>query len=325
MIYVVKTEATEKYINMPIMIAEEIGEDISYEIPESGKIWHYYFLDRDSSIKPNRDVAYKWDNKIFQYEQFKDSMRIPDYDVYENSIRLVSDFSKLKRKYGKFMITLEHGFYGMEYLYCDDDITPKHVFQKYGYNKKLRVSKFIKDADSVSLHLIVANHDEFYISPITKQNIKETTLYRGGSYPYMSRDKFIEYCSIINNALVDDGYFGLSHIDFLVTDEVYFGEINPRIAGSTPYMCYSLEQEYGINLPYLEYHAVQNRSLPSINTKRKCNIVWDFEIKEGMRPNDLWISHKDIRNAFNTSGRYHIPFGEKYVRLKLRNDKGTDI
>ena len=57
MIYVVKTKATEKYQNMPVMIAEMTGETIEYvdedKLPDGGKIWHYFFLDRISTIKPN--------------------------------------------------------------------------------------------------------------------------------------------------------------------------------------------------------------------------------------------------------------------------------
>jgi hypothetical protein len=328
MIYVIKTEAMEKYLNLPVMISEATGEKMKivehYKLPESGKIWHYYFLDRDSSIKPDRKVAYKWDDKLFQYGQFEDKMNIPDYDIYNNSISLIANLSNIKRKYGRFMITQAHGFYGKEYLYGDETINPEIILKKYGVNEKLRVSQFIDNAQSISLHLIVG--EDFFVSPLTYQRIERITLYRGGSYPCFSRAAFYDYCSIINEALMKDGYFGLAHIDFLYTDNgIYFGEINPRIAGSTPYMCYSLEQEYGINMPYLEYEACLTGKVPTVNNSKRCNVEWDFHIFDE-KANSYNLYHIDIRKAFNKTGEYIIPFdGEKHIKLVIKNDKRNNI
>jgi len=111
----------------------------------------------------------------------------------------------------------------------------------------------------------------------------------------------------------------------MVADDIYFGEINPRIAGSTPYMSYCLEREYGINLPYLEYYAVQNGTLPSISDKRRCNITWDFQIKKGKRPTGKWISHLDTRKAFDKSGTYYLPLFDDYIKLELTNDQGNNL
>lgn len=317
---VIKTDIIEKYQTLPMMIAEETGESIEYVVnPTSDNVWHYYFMDRISSIKPNTDVALKWDSKMFQYEQFKDKLKVPEHKIYENVFHLIKDLVWLYSNYGSFMVTTEHGVNGREYL---KDPTREEVFKKYYTKGKLRASKFIPNAESVSLHLIVANHDEFYVSPVVKQHIEGISLYRGGSYPY---DIEID-CSIISNALFESGYVGLAHVDFLIADDIYFGEINPRIAGSTPYISYSLEREFGINLPYLEYYAVQNNSLPTINDVRKCNIQWDFEIKRGNKPDGKWIDHLDIRQAFDKSGVYYIPFfsylptDDEYIRLEVLHD-----
>ena len=235
--------------------------------------------------------------------------------VYENVVRLMQDLGKLLKLYGSFMITTERGVNGKEYMFVDESRHKADILMKFIHGGRLRVSEYIPNVVSVSLHLIVANRDEFYVSPVVKQHIKGT-LYRGGSYPhYLEID-----CSAINNKLFDSGYVGLAHLDFMVGDDIYFGEINPRIAGSTPYMSYCLEREYGINLPYLEYHAVQHQSLPEINTERKCFISWDFMIKSGERPQGDWINHLDIREVFDTSGTYYIPLGNEYIKLEVLHD-----
>lgn len=319
---VIKTDIIEKYQTLPMMIAEETGEDIEYVLePTSDRVWHYYFLDGNSSIKPDTDVAVQWDSKIYQYDQLGDIYQIPDYIVYDNIVRLMPDLQKLLNLYGSFMITTDRGFNGKNYMYVDESTHEADILMKFVHNGRLRVSEYIPNVTSVSLHLIVANRDEFYVSPIVKQHI-DGTLYRGGSYPY-----YIDIdCSALNRKLFDSGYVGLAHVDFMIADDIWFGEINPRIAGSTPYMSYSLEREYGINLPYLEYYAVQNQSLPDINTERICNITWDFIIQEG-KPKGNWINHLDIRKAFDTTGTYYIPFFEenKHIKLEISNDQGNNI
>ncbi len=336
MIYIIKTTAMEKYMNLPIMITEATGEELRvvehYNLPESGKIWHYYFLDRDSYIKPDRHIAYKWDDKIFQYMQLRDRLKVPEHDIYKNSLSLIADLGNINKKYGRFMITQAHGFYGKEYLYGDEHLNPERIFRKYDRKEQLRVSKFVDDAASISLHLIVGKN--FFISPIAHQRIEKKTLYRGGSYPCLSREygRIKEYCAVINEALMKDGYFGLAHIDFLWTDsDIYFGEINPRIAGSTPYMCYSLEQEYGINMPWLEYEACLTGEVPNVPTEKKCNVEWDFKIIEHEAECD--INHMQIREMFNLSNEWRIPFDEgRHVKLVVRHsnweyddDKGNNI
>jgi len=333
MIQIIKTDISDKYLTLPMMIAEETGDEIEYvEKPTSDKVWHYYFFDGHSSIKPDMDIARKWDNKIYQYEKFKNKLKIPEYKVYKNAVQLINNMKQWKES---FLITVEYGVNGKEFLFCDIPSAKfkTDIIKKYGFSTKLRVSKFIPDAVSISTHLIIANHDDFFISPFVVQHIEDTTLYKGGKYPCgLEQNTLAELwynCSVIGNTLFKDGYIGLAHVDFLVANNIiYFGEINPRIAGSTPYMSYCLEREYGINLPYLEYYAVQNRSLPEIKTERKCNIAWDFKIKKGIYPNDVWISHLDIRKAFDNSGSYHIPLfnnNDEYIKLVIRNDKGNNI
>ena len=314
---VIKTDIIEKYQTLPMMIAEETGEDIEYVLdPTTDKVWHYYFLGGKSSIKPDTDVAIQWDSKIYQYDHLGDIFKIPKYTVYENVVRLMHDLVNLRKLYKSFMITTERGVNGKDYLFVDDSRHEADILMKFIHRGRLRVSEYIPNVTSVSLHLIVANRDEFYVSPVVKQHI-EGTLYRGGSYPY-----YLDIdCAAISNKLFDSGYVGLAHLDFMVGDDIYFGEINPRIAGSTPYMSYCLEREYGINLPYLEYHAVQHQSLPEINTKRKCNITWDFIIQDG-HPKGNWISHLDIRKAFDRSGTYYISAFEdgKHIKLEVSHD-----
>jgi predicted ATP-grasp superfamily ATP-dependent carboligase len=321
---VIKTNIMEKYQTLPIMIAEETGENIEYvDKATSDSVWHYSFLDCDSCMKPKSEIAMAWDSKIYQYEQLKDKFKVPQHKIYENVFQVIKDLSWLKKNYNSFMITEEYGVSGESYMYVSGDPKRDIIFKRFHKQGRLRVSKFIPNSISISLHLIVANKDSFYESPLVKQHIENMTLFKGGSYPYTTEYPYITEidCSIISNALFESGYVGLAHVDFLLADEIYLCEINPRIAGSTPYMSYCLEREYGINLPYLEYYAVKNKSLPKINNRQRCNISWDFRMKSGEKPKGNWIGHLDIRKAFDKSGVYYIPHFSESEYIKLKIDK----
>ncbi|MCL1487240.1 MAG: hypothetical protein MH186_04520 [Marinobacter sp.] len=57
-----------------------------------------------------------------------------------------------------------------------------------------------------------------------------------GAFTQEVRDKAREYTFKFGEALRDEGYRGYFELDFLIdmdTDEVYLGELNPRVTGAS--------------------------------------------------------------------------------------------
>lgn len=334
-IYVIKTPILERYEILYTMLSEQLKEPViltdnlnKESLSPKDLIWFHFFQEipnelQKNVIKPNNKIAKKWDSKFLQYNEFKHHLNVPEYKIFKSQFGVIKELRSLKSKYKKFLITPEFGFSGYSFLFCDKQTTGEQLY-KMLKNQEYRVSKYIPNSESFGIHLIIANKDLFYLSPATRQHIVDVTLFRGGNYPCEFSDKInsqiYKMCNFINNRLFSDGYLGLVHIDFMINNEkVIFCEVNPRTAGSTPYIAASLKEEYEINFPYIEYYAITHKDLPKINKIRKRKLNWDYEIK--FRPLKFeetpYIKLQEIFNSANGEIYYLNFTDEKFVKLKV--------
>lgn len=335
-IYVIKTPILERYeilytmlserLNTPVIITDNIKKE---SLDKDDLIWFHYFQEipnkfTDNIIKPNNKIAKKWDSKFLQYQAFRDKLNIPEFKIFKSPLDIIKNLKLLKEKFGEFLITSEYGFSGYSFLFCDYKTTGEQIYKTLN-KQKYRVSKYIKGSESFGIHMVIANKNLFFITPPTKQNIENITLFKGGRYPCKFscdiENKIYDMCKVINNTLYSDGYVGLVHIDFLIKDnQVFFCEINPRTAGSTPYVAATLKIENGINLPYIEYYAIKNHRLPKIGQKRLRKIEWNYRIKFRPVPDEgMLIPYSKMIDILEMAEEkeYFLNFTDKkYVELK---------
>jgi len=311
---------------LPIMLCNEIGN--SYEFIDIDKaktsdqyIWHYNStIAPKFFLRPGHDPAMKWDSKIYQYETLFDLVNVPDYEVWQTSLGLIKNIRNTKQKYKEFLITTEFGEGGKSFMYCNEDTHPEEIFKRFKTNK-IRVSDYIPNAECFSLHCIIANETSFYVSPIVKQHITDKVIYSGGRYPCEIPHDPSEMCETICKAMYADGYIGMFHLDFMIAnEELYFCEINPRMAASTPFMACTLEIERDIILSYIEYRAILTGGIPPENITRK-SLQWDFKIFDGNIPDKtIEISHREIRDQFKIPGNgphYVDLFDGRYMEVRV--------
>ena len=328
MINIVKTDVSERYNNLPIMICEKIEDNYTFvnidEVDNTkGHLWHHYFFDHERSIRTPGSVAKLWDSKFYQYTKLYGAVPLPRFKLYENSFSLIKDLSNWNCD---LMITSEYGDGGESFLFFEKGRKPGAIFKKFG-NNRVRASEYIADADSISVHLVISKHG-LYISPAVKQHIENKTIYSGGNFPYKEPYALYSICEKVADKLLSSGYKGICHVDFLVRGNgVFLCELNPRIAVSTPLIAYTLEN-IGINLPFLEYCAVVHESVPDVSIIFDSSLHWDFKIKRDKIPlgcNE--ITHTDLREKFRVpdGNRYHLNmFNGRFAEIVI-NDKEINL
>jgi hypothetical protein len=96
---------------------------------------------------------------------------------------------------------------------------------------------------------------------------------------------------------------------------VFFTEINPRKAGTTPCMSYMMENCFNYSIPVIEYYAVREGIIPDIRRISK-NISWSLRLIEydGSAPNNPG----DERGKFVSGDSTSVVYNEFYKKYSFR-------
>jgi len=319
-----------EYLNIPLSM---VSENDAMGIIKKGDIVYYEFgVDNNYSEKccllgPDKEVLKKWNNKIIQYDLLDGVVRVPPYMLYKSVIDIIKNIVIIKSKYKKFIIFESIGESGENCLVCDEETTTTEIYNKFKSSKnRFRISKFILDTHSVSLHFIISGKERFWISPIVDQYIDNDVLFKGGGYPstISASDKcrVIEEAGKIADFLSKDSYVGLGNIDFMVSNgDVFFTEINPRKAGTTPCMSYMMENCFNYSIPIIEYYAVREKKIPEIR-QISSDMSWSLRLVDY----DEWAPNSpgDERYSFMYNNPTPILYNEFYKKHSFSvgiNDK----
>ncbi len=112
-------------------------------------------------------------------------------------------------------------------------------------NQELKVMRRIQSR-AVAVEACITRHGTV-VGPlmIDMTGYPELTPYRGGwcgndifprALSLRNRERAIDYTRRLGDRLAQEGYLGLLEVDYLVdvaTDEIYLGELNPRLSGSS--------------------------------------------------------------------------------------------
>lgn len=228
-------------------------------------------IDRVSVLGPDKHIARKYNNKVFQYQLLKDSVPLIEHFCCEGREHLLRTTSTLWDKWpdGVFVsAAYSAGGANSAITYCQEDVLTK--FQDDDNNYYL-VTKYIPHDLDPTVLAVVANENDVYIAGIADQVIKDGNRFVGSTFPSVANTEqqqlLREYTIRVGRILGEAGYRGIFGCDYLIDKEgqIHFLEINARKQGTTLEFCFTLEQtlpEDSPMLPELEYYAVTENRFP---------------------------------------------------------------
>ena len=290
----------------------ELEHRQDYDTTDDDVIYPWYIWDiKGTQIAPTYPVSIRWDNKVFQYNQLKDIVPVPPYQVLDLP-RLILSIRHMEKAF----ITQEHSLSGEGNMMYEGN--PQEVIEAFRGKGVLRLSEYIPHTKDVSLHVIIGK-DDIFISSICEQII-EGTSFRGGIFPCFLDTKVTEmiheYTERIADVLRADGYIGLCGLDFMVCDnnDVYLCEVNPRKMGTTPFVSMQMEIDDEMALSCLEYHVNILDELPKI-VVNKPSIGWKLRLL----PHDSKHPKFEGREYFKQNGDY--TYNDTYEKFSFEIEK----
>jgi hypothetical protein len=314
-----------EYLNIEPIFCEE--DDI-FKLAKPDDLVYYEFF-----IKPElhricyvlgaeRDIAYKWDSKIYQYNNLKDVVLIPNYLTYSNVVELLTNLDNIKSKFEKFIIFEEYGYGGLKNLVCEQNTSREEIYNKFKAISSLRVSDFLPNVHNVGIHFIIAGFNKVWLSPIADQLISNDIIFKGGKYPSAISDnlknKVLESAHNIATVLSRDNYRGLGHIDFMIfNNNVVFTEINPRKASTTMCLSYMMEHCFNYSIPIIEYHAIRHNEILDVR-QTEPDIPWIL-LMLNYNPDAPHFPGAE-RDCFGMKGNSIVIYNDFYDRCTFRID-----
>ena len=274
-----------KYLNMKMNFlyfseAENFKfnkDDIVYG---SGIIPEYVY-EKATVVAPDFKSLNLWNNKILQYRLLYDKIPTPDFKIFTN---LEEAANKLfKHKY-KLFFTTENGTGGNGAIIYNGDMG-KVIDKLKDNDGAIRVSKFIDKDFDISTHLFIYDKDNVVMSPIVEQTIAEDGVsFGGGAYPATMSNiqlaKLNEICRIIGETLADDGFKGMTGVDFMVKDNsVIFTELNPRLMTTSFGTSKVMQSIWGTNIPVLTYQILMEDKKPNLEVIGDYKKHWRVKVK----------------------------------------------
>lgn len=237
---------------------------------------------REHAVCFNRESILLLLNDKVAMKQFLKSqgITIPNY-VVVNGLKLKDNsiFDKIKSE--QFIIQSVHGGGGIG-TYLFDKKTFNLKKDQLEDTSKYIVSNYISNSISVNVHVFISESTNL-ITPASVQlieNIENQLMYRGAdfiSFRELDIDiqEKIRCTSIkISNALRDEGYRGVTGIDYIIDNKknIYCSEINPRFQASSILLSKYLNDRK-IDNPLPTNKLSEDLSIYSINYHSFDNIV----------------------------------------------------
>ncbi len=270
-------------------------------------------IDRVHILGPEKSIAKKFNNKLFQYETLKDSIPIIDFRICTGLEDLFATTNSLRETWTDgIFVTEPYSSAG-----SNSAVTYSQVDVATKFNEKsgtYLISRYLPHEFDPTVLAVVANENDVYIAGVADQIIVGGNRFIGSKYPSELSDKnqelLHEYTIRVGKILAQNGYRGIFGCDYLIdkNDKIYFLEINARKQGTTLEFCYTLEQslpEGAPSLMELEFFAVTEGRFPQNTSKLQSNhrrIHWgtyNFKIETKKRTTGYIPQHTYERETFN--------------------------
>lgn len=269
-----------------------------------------------SILGPDKHIAHKINNKIYQYQSLKNQIPIVDFRVCEGFDELKKTTESLRNEWKDgIFVTLPYSAAGANSIVSQNF---EEIIQKFdGSAGPYLISRYEPHIYDPTVLAVAANEDEVYIAGVADQRIEDRTRFTGSTFPSQLAPGIIAeleaHTRTVGAWLAREGYRGIFGCDFLVTEnrDVLFLEINARKQGTTLEFCCTLEQSLPVGaptLPELEFYAVTEGVLPvnAIETKSNPkNLYWgtyNYKIRNTVYTASYIPQSVQERDAFKRVG-----------------------
>ena len=226
--------------------------------------------DRVSLLGPDKELAYRFNNKAFQYQLLAGEVPVVDFRICRSMRELLAVTEELRPQWRDgIFVSRPYSAAGAASAITRSS---QDIVRAFGMDDgEFLVSRYIPHRFDPTVLAVVANSEDVYIAGVADQRIEDGNRFVGSTYPSILPREIIaelkEYTRRIGRIMGRAGYRGIFGCDFLVDADmrVRFLEINARKQGTTLEFCYALEQILPPgtpSLPELEYHAVLESRFP---------------------------------------------------------------
>ena len=237
-------------------------------------------LDRVSILGPDKYIARKFNNKVFQYGELQGIVPLIEGATCKGLADLMATTAALRVKWPEgIFISGAYSAAGANsaITHSQEDVARRFTDDSADY---LVTRLTPHDLDPTVL-AVVANENDVYIAGIADQNIVGGNRFVGSHFPsQVTEAQAVElkaYTVAVGQVMGRAGYRGIFGCDYLIDYDgnIFFLEINARKQGTTLEFCFTLEQtlpEGAPMLPELEYYAVNENRFPPQTVEMKSNI-----------------------------------------------------
>ena len=254
--------------------------DVMKNNPE--KKFVYYGKNRVALLPPdvqknienqsNQEIIELLDDKFKSRMWLKDFVPCTQYKFLKGKdISMKACKNLFGKKFSKFVVQSDHSSGGSLTFFLNDK-SEKDVLGVLEPQKDYSVTTFIKGI-SINVHFLIAEKNEI-ISPASVQLIDTSNNkfeYSGcdfASYDKLiskkMRNRVLEVTRILIQKLREKGYRGIGGIDYIVADDVYFIEVNPRFQASTNILNLALKENSLPSINELDAMCFKRKSLPEL-------------------------------------------------------------
>lgn len=228
-------------------------------------------IDRVSILGPDKDIAKKYNNKVFQHQVLKGVVPLIEGCRCEGREHLLKTTESLWDKWPEgIFVSAAYSAGGANSAITHSQAEVAERFRDA--HTDYLVTRYIPHDLDPTVLAVVANENDVYIAGIADQVIIGGNRFVGSTFPSVAtpdqQEQLREYTVAVGKVLGAAGYRGIFGCDYLIDQEgrIQFLEINARKQGTTLEFCFTLEQslpEGSPMLPELEYYAVTENRFPA--------------------------------------------------------------
>lgn len=279
-------------------------------------------IDRVSILGPDKFIAQRFNNKVFQRQILSGVVPLIDGFCCEDFNEVLERTEELWSEWEGIFVSAAYSAGGANSAIT---FSQKEVQQRFADTVgPYVVTRYIPHDHDPTVLAVVANEDEVFIAGIADQRIQDGNRFVGSTFPTRATEEqqraLRDYTIAVGKELGRSGYRGIFGCDYLIDNfgDIHFLEINARKQGTTLEFCFTMEQtlpEGAPMLPELEYYAVTENRFPANAVEMTSNhrsLHWGtYNYK---------ITSKKLTNGYIPQNPYERETFKKIAKRELIKD-----